>query len=120
MLSHPQTKPKKTPNPRKTMIHLLNYACPLQHSIMACAWDSNGEHSLEEIQLRFVAYMKQQGIVGRCAICGSLETHFDDRETKFKTLEEASPHVAQEALKQLITRAMLEASGKMFDHNSLN
>lgn len=73
------------------MIWLTQWLCPSRHCCIAVAWDDQ-EMSAEEAECQGEKVFSS-GLINRwCGICGG-ELHVEHGRTKFRTMEEAKPHL---------------------------
>ena len=96
------------------MIHIIQLLCPLRHAIIGCAFDPE-EYSFEEVKASATKELAKLKANPWCGICGSHDLRFEEGRTKFKTMAEAMPSVAQIGLHQMLTRALLEKEGRTYD-----
>jgi hypothetical protein len=89
-------------------IHVLQLLCPLRHCCMGAAFDPEME-SRESVEKGLLAAMEKIGARHECALCDSKELHFEEGVTKFSTMEEAKPALAEIEARQVVTRMMVEA-----------
>lgn len=88
------------------MIWISQWLCPRRHCSIALVWDDQHEtrENVEATGERFY----REGTVNRwCGLCGGA-LHIEHGQTRFKTLEEAQPHLEALQLDNLASRALLE------------
>jgi len=81
-------------------VHLIQHLCPARHCIMAVAYQPD-EHTHEQALERLRGMEASLKVNPWCGICGSTELRFEDSETIYTTLAEATPALAQAQLANL-------------------
>lgn len=89
------------------MVRIVQLICPKHHCIMGGAYEE-GRSSYEETVRLISDFMKSSAVEHRCALCGSTDLHFEDARTKFQTLQEAAPYLAEQQRQNAMTRALIE------------
>jgi hypothetical protein len=92
------------------MIHILQLLCPRRHCFIAVVWDD----TTKDLGTAYVDLMKETArAIGddperlACGLCGSHDLKPEDGVTRWRTLEEARPHLEAAELAQQLTRVML-------------
>jgi hypothetical protein len=93
------------------MIHIVQCLCPDRHCVIAVAYD-DAETSGEEAQRQLQALLKnavdQRVLNPWCGICLSWDLYYEDSVTRFRTMEEAKPALAQCQTDQFASRALID------------
>ena len=107
------SKNTKAQKHARRVVHIVQLLCPERHCILAVAYES--DKPMPEDPCRYVEQQFQEAVQAGilnpwCDICRSRDLHTEDAPTRFRTLEEARPHLkALEAL-QARTREFFRAS----------
>jgi hypothetical protein len=96
------------------MIHLVQLLCPARHCIIAAPYD-DATTSRQEIEACLRKVMRNNHLNEWCGICGSRDLTFEDLPTSFASLEQALPTLKACEADQLLTKAILDASGASHD-----
>jgi hypothetical protein len=86
---------------KKIMITQL--LCPERHCLMSGLWDDE-QTNTGIVENEMFARIKLQQIEMKCFICGSEDIVIEHAVSKFKTIEEAIPKLAEMEYKQMLTR----------------
>jgi len=92
------------------MIHVIQCLCPDRHCIFGMAYDPadiSPEEAMQGFREVVQAALDRQLANPHCGICGSTAWQYEDRATKFKTIEEARPVLEESERAQAIARAVL-------------
>lgn len=89
------------------MVHVVQLLCPQRHCVLACFYEE-GKGTFAEAKETIEKGRVKLNCNPWCAICGSRDLQYEDRTTIHKTMEEAAPHIAENALQCAITRAYFE------------
>jgi hypothetical protein len=97
------------------MVRITQCLCPSRHCILAMSYDdakTKATPAEQEERLRRLMFRAEKAgtIRMRCAICGSTNLSYEDRATRFKTQEEAEPHLREAEAENLRAREFFEAS----------
>ena len=89
------------------MVHILQVLCPSRHCLFAIAYEEDKQsHESAKEQAHMVF---DEGLINPwCGICGSKVLRLEIGRTKWKTMEQAAPHLAEAEAAQLATRAQME------------
>jgi hypothetical protein len=88
------------------MIHMMQIKCTAGHCFMAAAWDDTTA-TQADIAYKLGHEMGEwvrAGNTRACALCGATDFMLDDGVTRFKTLDEARPHLVEQERLQWLTR----------------
>lgn len=97
-------------------IKLTQLLCPQRHCIGAMAFDP--EISTEnEVKVLLSAGLAGLGANPWCGICGSPELKFETGDTKFDSMSEALPHLAEEARQNAETRQLIGSIRRTAQNN---
>ncbi len=88
-------------------VHILQVLCPSRHCLFALAYEEESETD-ESARARAEDVFATKVVNPWCGICGSRQITFEIGKTRFKTLQEAGPHLAEQEAAQLATRKFLE------------
>lgn len=87
----------------KPHFRMIQCLCgPARHAIMGIGYEWP-EVAKEEALASLKAAMKEMKVDPWCVICRSMDFRFEDVATRWKTKEEAAPHLAQQQLENLLT-----------------
>jgi hypothetical protein len=89
-------------------VRLVQFLCPHRHCIVAGAYEE-GQGSKEKTIGILQDSMRALGIEERCALCGSTDLEFEDRLTKYATMQEAAPALGETAQKNAMTRELIDS-----------
>jgi hypothetical protein len=101
------------------MIMLVQLLCPERHCLVAAAYDDRSSSFLETCR-QLEKLFQAHGLNRWCGICGSHELHHVESRTRYATMEEAAPRLAEEQLKQMLTRKVLDQAGQTYDQQRRN
>ena len=94
-------------------VRIVQLLCPSRHCIVATAYESSDGAEIPEMAERlresFADWVKH-GANPWCGICHSRDLRAEDRPTRFATMAEAAPHLAENAAAQAVTRQYFKAS----------
>jgi hypothetical protein len=95
-------------------VRIVQLLCPARHCIIGAAYLSpdgaeNPEHK-QSLRTQFDLLVKWAGFDPWCGLCKSRDFHLEDAPTGFATMEEAEPHIREEARRQAETRKFWKAS----------
>jgi hypothetical protein len=93
------------------MIHIIQCLCPSRHAILGTAYpseDTPDDVALAVFQIAVEKMLAMKAIRPECGICGSREWHYETGRTKWKTLEEAQPHLLQLEQENIASRALID------------
>lgn len=94
------------------MIWITQLLCPQRHCIIAAAWDDQEDAAPQvehQVRTGFFESVKKHELNPFCGICQSRSLHCESGPTKWKTMEEALPHIKREEAKQIADAAILKA-----------
>jgi hypothetical protein len=86
------------------MIHILQYLCPQRHCIVAVPYDADEVTPAAAETFLFEKFNALK-IRPWCGLCGSTDLRLEHGRTRFATMDEAAPYLAQSQLEQLMTMA---------------
>ncbi len=90
------------------MVHLLQVLCPKRHCLYGIAYEEEVQTSEEAIEK--ARAVLDSGVLNKhCGICGSEDLKFEIGVTRWQTLKEAAPYLAEIQAANLATRAMIES-----------
>jgi hypothetical protein len=96
-----------------TRVWIAQCLCPSRHAILAASAEANGPREAEQnamtpLKENIIAMLADRVINPWCAIChAKAETwRYDLGRTRFRTMEEAAPHLRQNEREQAVTRAV--------------
>lgn len=75
-------------------VHIVQHLCPQRHCIMGGAFVV-GEKTYEEVVETIKRFEAEMRIHPWCGICGSHKLEFEERATRFNTMDEARPELAR-------------------------
>ena len=92
------------------MIHIAQCLCPQRHCMAAMAFDPAA--TPEGVAVESLRTAVREGIASEffnpwCGICKSREFHYEVGVTRFRTMEEAMPHLKETERQNAIARALL-------------
>ena len=87
------------------MIWITQWLCPRRHCAIALAWDDQ-EITAEEAERRGEQTFTQRILNRWCGICGG-SLHVEHGRTRFKTMDEALPHVKEIEKANLRARSII-------------
>jgi hypothetical protein len=94
---------------------LVQLLCPQRHCILAAASETE-KGSYDATVKALSQRLEPTGpIRHHCGICGSIELHFEEGATKFRTMKEAMPFLAQTMVHNMATRGLMDANGMTYD-----
>lgn len=94
---------------------IVQLLCPERHCLLASVYEE-GVGNFKEASDALSAMLQPKGVFNNwCGICGSRELHFEEGRTKFKTLVEAAPFIASQALANAESRQALDKAGLTYD-----
>ena len=88
-------------------VRIVQLLCPERHCIVAGAYEEgngNSDATIESLKEMLGAL----SIDDRCGLCGSTDLQFEDALTKYATMREAAPKLAETARRNQRTRALIE------------
>ena len=94
------------------MIHLIQCLCPSRHAIFATAYDPADmpdDVALATTQATIEGWLARQVILPTCGICGSSSWHYEQRRTRFRTMEEANVELRKLETANRVSREMIDA-----------
>lgn len=99
------------------MVWITQWLCARRHCSIAIAWDDTVENQAK-IEAQGENLFKEQHLNRHCHICGpgNILT-IESGKTRFKTINEAQPHLMMVSLENLITRAIIGDSIKKSNLN---
>ena len=92
------------------MVHMIQVLCPKRHCILAIAYDpesTSPDDAMAGLRAHVDHLLAQRAINPWCGICGSRQWAYEDRESIFKTMEEATPVLRERERQQALARAAL-------------
>jgi hypothetical protein len=97
-------------------IRLIQLLCPSRHCIIAALYEADDAGAEGARQIEHLEAFLAHGAINRhCGICGSTSLRYEDRITRFKTLEEALAAGKDLEHEQMRDRATLDGMGLTFD-----
>lgn len=90
------------------MIWITQWLCPSRHCAIAVAWD-DWETTAQDAECQGERVFSQGVLKRCCGICGG-ELHVEHGRTRFRTTEEALPHI--KAVEEANLRARSIIGGK--------
>lgn len=96
--------------PRVRIVQLL---CPQRHCVVASAYLSPNGAEIPKMAERLREHFAEWVASGAnpwCGLCQSRDLWAEDQPTRFATMEEAAPHLAESQRLQRATRQYLKAS----------
>jgi hypothetical protein len=91
-------------------VNIAQVLCPKRHCISAIVYPSEeftDEQGKQMAEVQLKDWLDRKVINPWCALCGSRVFRCEAARTKFKTMEEAMPHLQEEELKQMLTNMKL-------------
>lgn len=82
-------------------VNMVQVLCPKRHCIFAVAYpaeDFTAEEGIKLAQAQLKDWLDRKVINPWCALCGSRVFRCEAARTKFKTMQEAMPHLQEEEL----------------------
>jgi|SRR5215831_6990564 len=95
------------------MIHIAQVLCEQRHCIIAIVYPSeefSDEQGAAMVQAQLDEWLAGKVLNPWCGLCASKVFHIETGVSKFKTMEEAMPHVKAEELKQMLTALLWKAN----------
>jgi len=93
------------------MVMLVQLICPERHCIAAGAYEE-GRGTFQETCDMLKQMISPNGFLNDwCAICGSHVLKYEEGRTRFATLSEAAPFLAEQQSNNMMTRKLLDAAG---------
>ena len=86
-------------------IWLSQWLCPKRHCSIAFAWD-DGQTTRQEVEERGRRLYQEGAVNPWCGICGQ-GVQVEHAPTRFKTLEEARPHLERLQRENLLARWLI-------------
>jgi hypothetical protein len=93
---------------KRPLISLVQLVCPNGHLFLGAAWNPY-KHTFESACQAMDRAIEEKRLVRRCFICKSTDLRFERTETKWRTLEEALPHLKDFEMVQLRYREQTKA-----------
>ena len=102
------------------MVRITQCLCPMRHAIMAVAYQPDAvptalagmeatQAAGEAMLRKAVEQVLAAGALNPwCGLCGSRDWHYEDRATKFRTLDEARSELARLEAQNAAARAALQ------------
>jgi len=90
------------------MIRIIQLLCPHRHCIVATVYESDDGEEMPAKTVEFRAAFEAAPLNPWCGICGSKRLIYEDRPTRFPTMEEALPFLNQSSRDQMKTRAYID------------
>lgn len=93
------------------MVRIVQCLCPERHCIMAAAYEAEADEvdplMKRGLKMRIAELVTMRVLNPVCGLCGaSVETwSFEDRASKYRTLEEARPHLEELEARNAAARA---------------
>jgi len=94
-------------------VRIVQLLCPARHCILAIAYESLDGNAIPYVTDHlFTAFTRalQVGMNPWCGICDSRDLTYEDQPTRFATILEAQPHLAEAARRNAATREYFRAS----------
>jgi hypothetical protein len=94
------------------MINIVQALCPERHCLMALAYEGDAmsdEQATRKLAMTLARAMARLEIDPWCGLCQSEAIHYEVGRTRFKTLEDARPHLLACEEDQRRTREAFEA-----------
>lgn len=92
-------------------IYIIQCLCPNRHAIFAVTYDpADMPHdvAMATFQSTVEKLIAEKAIDPWCGICKSRDWTYEQRRTKYATMEEAKPEMMQLEWEQILTRAQIE------------
>jgi hypothetical protein len=92
------------------VIHVTQLLCPQRHCFAAVAWNDDETDlatGLDELARATAILSEGDPLRLVCALCGSRDLRPEDGITRWRTREEALPHLRACELEQLFTRVAI-------------
>lgn len=94
------------------MIYIVQCLCPNRHAIFAIAYDPKDiAHNTALVGFQgMIEDMVKEKVINPCwcGICRSPDWTYEQRRTKFETMEEAKPEMERLQQEQMLTRMQIE------------
>lgn len=93
------------------MIYIIQCLCPQRHAIYAIAYDPKDiphDVAMVAFQQQIESWIAEKAINPWCGICNSRDWTYEQRRTKFATIEEARPELTKLEIEQMLTRMQIE------------
>lgn len=102
------------------MIYIIQCLCPNRHAIYAIAYDPKGipaedaglnphEVYMAMFQHQIEKWVAEKTINPWCGICNSRDWTYEQRRTKYKTMEEAEKELREIEAENIFTRMLIDA-----------
>ncbi len=88
-------------------IHCVQLLCRARHCILAAVYNSETK-TLASTEERIRKALEAVGSPWRCGLCSDTDLFFDDQDTEFDDMDEATPWFARLQAQNLLTRAMID------------
>ena len=93
------------------MIYIIQCLCPNRHAIVAIAYDPadiSHDVALRGFRAQVEQLIEKQVMNPWCGICQSRDWTYEQRRSKYRTMEEAKPEIARLELEQMLTRMVID------------
>jgi hypothetical protein len=94
-------------------VRIVQMLCPERHCIVGNAYQSPDGEPIEEMRSRLLEFFRglcAHGAEDRCGICHSRKYTIEDAPTRFQTMDEAIPYLADNAAQQKATCEFFRAA----------
>lgn len=75
-------------------IKIIQLLCSSRHAVAAIAYDP-AKNDEAEMRLRLIVGLALSNVASRCGVCGSTRALFETGETRFESLEAATPYLVE-------------------------
>ena len=92
-------------------VYIIQCLCPNRHAIFGVAYDpADMPHdvAMATFQSTIEKWITDKTINPWCGICNSRHWTYEQRRTKYATMQEAEPELKRLELEQMLTRALIE------------
>ena len=96
------------------MIKVLQLLCPRRHAIVATAFDDQSENA-QTFKAQFEECVRGGKLGKHCGICGSIHLVWEEKDSKFPSVDVALRVMKVLQVANLATRALLDSRGETFD-----
>lgn len=101
------------------MMMLIQWLCPARHCVLASVYQQ-GEEEFAAACAALEKLAAERGIAKRCGICDSRDLRWEEKATRYQTLEEMWPVLLAEAHKNRAAQMALRKRGMFFSEERRN
>lgn len=91
-------------------VRIVQMLCPSRHCVVATAYEAHDGEAIPEMVDHLKEMFAKSGANPWCGLCQSKNLRCEDQPTRFTTMIEAAPYLAENAARQAATREYFRAS----------